>query len=188
MGVRISSIVAVIALVVGAGVGPVSGQASTGEAPSGKAAGAAKDQQFISKAAEGDLAEVELGKLAAEKASSDGVKQLGQRLAQDHGRANEELTQLAQQKGLTLPTTLDRKHTALRDRLAKLSGAEFDRAYLAEMNRDHRGDIAEFEREAQKGHDQDVKSWASKMLPTLREHRELVQQLRAQTNSGGKAR
>jgi putative membrane protein len=185
---RIFLIVAVMVLLAGPWVAPASGQAPTSQAPADKARRGAKDQKFISKAAEGDLAEIELGKLAAEKASSDGVKQLGQRLAQDHSRANDELTQLAQQKGVALPTALDRKHTALRDRLAKLSGAEFDRAYLTEMNRDHREDIAEFEREAQKGGDPDVKSWAAKTLPTLREHLELVQKLRAQAGSGTKAR
>jgi putative membrane protein len=65
----------------------------------------------------------------------------------DHGKANEELKALAQQKGLTLPPDLEPKPRKLRDRLSKLSGAEFDRAYAEEMVKDHRKDAAEFRRE-----------------------------------------
>ena len=132
--------------------------------------GAANDKLFVTKAAEGGLAEVQLGQLAADHASSDEVKKFGQRMVTDHGKANDELKSLAQQKNITVPTELNAKDKALHDRLAKLSGAAFDRAYMQHMLADHRIDVNEFKRESTAGKDPDVKAWASKTLPTLEEH------------------
>jgi putative membrane protein len=87
----------------------------------------------MAKAASGGKAEVELGRLASERGTSDAVKQFAQRIVTDHGKADEELTQLAQRPGIALPSDLDAKHKQLIDRLAKLSGAEFDRAYSRGM-------------------------------------------------------
>jgi putative membrane protein len=148
---------------------------------------AAADRKFVMAAAQGGLAEVELGKMAAEKGASDAVKQFGQRMADDHGKANDELKNLAQQKGLTLPTDLDSKHRQVIDRLSKLSGAEFDRAYVNDMVRDHRKDVAEFKREAERAKDPDLKAWAQKTLPTLEDHLKQVQQLQAQVKSAPRA-
>lgn len=142
------------------------------KAPSGKAQA---DQKFIIEAARGGMAEVELGKLAADKASSDQVKQFGQRMVSDHGKANDELKTIAGGKNITLPTDLDAKDKALHDRLSKLSGAQFDRAYMQAMVRDHRKDVNEFKRESTSGKDADVKAFASKTLPTLEEHLKLAQ-------------
>jgi putative membrane protein len=128
------------------------------------------DHDFVMEAAKGGMAEVELGKLAAEKAASSEVKQFGQKMANDHGKGNDELKSLAKSKNILLPTTLDPKERATKDRLSKLSGEEFDRAYMREMLKDHRTDIAEFQHESKSGHDADIKAWASKTLPTLQEH------------------
>jgi putative membrane protein len=133
------------------------------------------DHQFVMEAARGGLAEVELGKLASEKAQSEQVKQFGQRMEKDHGKANDELKSLAQQKNITLPTALDSKHKGTIDRLSKLSGAQFDRAYMQEMLQDHRKDVTDFRKESQSGKDPDVKAWAAKTLPTLEEHLRIAQ-------------
>src|SRR5262249_19674885 len=133
------------------------------------------DHQFVMDAARGGMAEVELGKLAGEKAQSEQVKQFGQRMAQDHTKANDELTSLAQQKNITLPTTLDAKDKATVDRLSKLSGAQCDRAYMQDMVQDHRKDVNEFRKESQGGKDPEVKAWAARTLPTLEEHLRLAQ-------------
>jgi putative membrane protein len=130
----------------------------------------AADDMFVTKAAKGGLAEVELGKLASEKASSDAVKQFGQRMVDDHGKANNELKTLAQSKSVTIPTDLDAKDKALRDRLMKLSGRAFDRAYMQAMVSDHVKDVNEFRTESKTGKDPEVKAWAAKTLPTLEEH------------------
>lgn len=146
---------------------------------------AQSDRKFMMETAQGNLAEVELGKLASEKASSDGVKDFGKRMADDHGKATTELKELASKKGVTLPTDLDQKHRQLRDRLARLSGAEFDRAYVDEMVKDHKKDVSTFKREANRAKDADVKAWAGKTLPTLEEHLKQVQQLQAQVKGAG---
>jgi len=135
------------------------------------------DHQFVMEAARGGMAEVDLGKLASEKAQSPQVKQFGERMAQDHGKANDELKSLAQQKNITLPTELDSKHQSTHDKLAKLSGAQFDRAYMQEMLQDHRKDVNEFRKESQSGKDPEVKAWAAKTLPTLEEHMRLAQSI-----------
>jgi putative membrane protein len=177
---------AVVALPLGAGAQQPSTTAPSTGAPA-KSGLAAADRKFMMDAARGGMAEVELGKLAAERATSDAVKQLGQRMADDHGKANDELKNLAQQKGVTLPTDLDAKHKQLRDRLAKLSGADFDRAYVNEMVRDHRKDVSEFKKEATRAKDSDLKAWADKTLPTLEDHLKQVQQLQAQVKSAPRA-
>jgi putative membrane protein len=133
------------------------------------------DEKFVMEAAMGGMMEVELGRLAAEKGMSDEVKQFGQRMVDDHSKANEELMQLASGKGITLPTGLDAKHKAMRDRMASLSGAAFDKAYKQEMLKDHRKDVAEFEKQSMKAADADLKGFAAKTLPTLKEHLSMIE-------------
>src|SRR5262245_37809352 len=96
------------------------------------------DQRFVTTVARDGIAEVELGKLAADKASSPEVKQFAQRMVDDHSKANDELKSLAQTKGITLPSAIASKEKSLENRLSKLSGPAFDRAYLNAMVTDHR--------------------------------------------------
>lgn len=133
------------------------------------------DNTFITKAAQGGAAEVELGKLADSNASSDKVKAFGRRMVADHSKANAELSNIASQKGVTVPSGLNAKDQATKDRLSKLNGAAFDRAYMEDMVKDHREDIAEFRKEANSGQDPDVKAFAQKTLPTLQEHLKLAE-------------
>lgn len=134
------------------------------------------DQKFVQKAAEDGLAEVDLGKLASERGTSPEVKQFGEKMANDHGAANQELASLAQSKGITMPQEPDKKDQKLRDKLAKLSSSQFDREYMKAMVKDHKKDVAEFRRQSQKAKDPDVKAWASKTLPTLEGHLQLAEQ------------
>jgi putative membrane protein len=145
------------------------------------------DQAFVTNAAAGGMAEVELGKLAQEKGTSDEVKSFGQRMVTDHSKANDELKTLAQNKNITLPSDIGPHEKATRDRLAKLSGAAFDRAYMRAMLADHRKDVNEFRRESTAGRDADIKSFAAKTLPTLEDHLKLAQDAnRAVGTSGAK--
>jgi putative membrane protein len=144
------------------------------------------DRQFVVEALRGSLAEVELGKLAAEKASSDAVKQFGQRMVEDHGKAGEELKKIAQDKGIDPPTRLDGKHQKLRDSLAKRSGADFDRAYAGEMVKDHRKDVKDFQRQAERARDPDVKGFAAKTLPTLQDHLKDAESMQAKVTGSAK--
>ena len=143
------------------------------------------DHMFVMKVAKGGLAEVQLGQLAADKASSDEVKKFGQRMVTDHNKANDELKTLAQQKNITLPTEVDAKDKATHDRLAKLSGAAFDRAYMQHMVTDHRLVVNEFKKESTMGKDPDVKAWASKTLPTIEEHLKAAQDANKAVGTSG---
>jgi len=128
------------------------------------------DKTFVKKAAEGGLAEVELGKLATEKASNDQVKKFGQRMVDDHTKANEQLKDVAAQKHIDLPTEPSAKDKATKARLEKLSGEQFDRAYMRDMVMDHKTDVSEFARESQAAKDPALKNFARQTLPTLRQH------------------
>jgi putative membrane protein len=134
----------------------------------------ASDTSFLKKAAEGGVAEVEFGKLAADKASDPDVKKFGQKMVDDHSKANEDLMKLAKDKGVDVPNGLDAKTQKEKDRLAKLSGAAFDRAYMKMMVSDHKKDVAEFDKMSRQAKDPDVRSFASSKLPTLKEHLELA--------------
>src|SRR5207237_944698 len=132
------------------------------------------DKTFVMNAAIGGMAEVELGKLASEKASNESVKDFGKKMVDDHGKANEELKEVASKQKIDIPTSLDSKHQATVDRLSKLSGAAFDKAYVREMVKDHDEDVKEFQKEAQNGQDSAVRDFASKTLPTLQEHQRMI--------------
>lgn len=153
-------------------------------AGSAAAAGKSSDSDFVMKAAQGGMEEVELGQMAATQAASADVKQFGQRMASDHSKANDELKMAAQKSGATVPTELSKKQQADKAKLAKLNGAAFDKAYMTMMVSDHKEDIAEFEKEAKSGTDPDIKAFASKTLPTLKEHLELAEQVEPKVASG----
>jgi len=135
------------------------------------------DQKFVMEAAHGGMMEVELGQMAVEKASNPEVKQFGQRMIDDHSKAGEELKQFASQKGIMMagedPKAMA-KEQPVKDKLSKLSGADFDRAYMDLMVKDHTKDVKEFEEASMKSKDADLKAWAAKTLPTLREHLQMA--------------
>jgi putative membrane protein len=161
--------------------GPVSAQSTAGTG-STKLDGA--DHKFVTAAAEGGMAEVELGRLATEKASNSDVKQFGQRMVDDHTKANDELKSLASQKGLTLPSGISAKDQAEKDRLSKLGGADFDRAYIKYMMTDHKKDVAEFQKEANGAKDSDIKNFAAKTLPTLQDHLRTAEDIEKKVSGG----
>lgn len=134
------------------------------------------DRMFMDKAAQGGMAEVQLGQLAEQKAASQSVKDFGGRMVMDHSQANDKLRNIASEKSVTLPGALDAKDKALYDRLSGLSGDAFDRAYMQAMVRDHVQDVAEFRKESKMARDADVRSFASNTLPTLEEHLRLAKE------------
>jgi putative membrane protein len=136
----------------------------------------AADEAWMMKVAKGGMAEVELGKLASEKGTTDAVKNFGKRMADDHSKANDELKTLAANKKVTLPSDLSAEDKALRDRLTKLSGHAFDQAYIKAMVADHVKDVSAFKMEAKSGADADVKAWAAKTLPTLEDHLKMARE------------
>jgi len=128
------------------------------------------DRTFVRKAAQGGMAEVQLGNLAVNRGSSAYVKQFGQRMVDDHSRANDQLKELAGKKGLTLPSDIGAENRAVVARLSRLHGAAFDSAYIRDMKADHQQDIIEFRMESNGGRDRDIRAFARKSLPTLQEH------------------
>jgi len=141
------------------------------------------DNGFVNTVAMDGLAEVELGHLAMQKAKNPEVKQFAQRMVTDHSKANVELKQLASNKNVTLPAEPNAQQKADKDRLSKLSGAEFDREYMSLMANAHDKAVAAFEGEARDGNEADVKTWASKTLPTLKEHQALAKQIPAKVGA-----
>jgi len=140
---------------------------------------------FMNKAAQGGKAEVELGQLAQTKGTDPQVKSYGQMLVTDHSKANDELMSVATRKSVTLPSDISAAQKGTKDRLDKLSGAAFDRAFMTQMVRDHQNDIREFQ-QATKGSDPDVKTFAEGALPTLQHHLEEAQRiLKTLTSAGG---
>jgi putative membrane protein len=135
----------------------------------------ATDRKFVEEAAVDGMAEVELAKLAQTKGTNSEVKKLATRMVQDHGKANQELQQLAKTKGVQLPTALDDRHKDDMQRLEKLSGADFDREFLKHMVDDHKRGVAEFHKQTTSGRDEQLKSFAAKTLPTLQDHLKEVQ-------------
>ncbi|MBW8876090.1 MAG: DUF4142 domain-containing protein [Acidobacteria bacterium] len=156
---------------------------STGTTASGLSSA---DRKFITSAAQGGMLEVELGKIAAQKASDPDVKTFGQRMVDDHSKANDQLKQLASQKGVTLSDKLSPAKQKDVDKYNKLSGAAFDRSYMSHMVTDHKQDVAEFQKESKSGKDTDVKSWASTTLPTLQDHLKMAQDTSAKLHAGSK--
>jgi putative membrane protein len=139
----------------------------------------AEERDFIIKVAQGGMAEVATGQIASQQATNAEVKAFGQQMVTDHGKANNELSQLATNKGIAVPTETDDEHKKKADELAKKTGKDFDRAYVAEMVEDHKKDVAEFEKMSQSATDADLKTWTTNTLPTLRHHLEMIQALQA---------
>ena len=132
------------------------------------------DLAFMNSAAPSNMAEVELGKMASTKAASNDVKQFGQKMVEDHSKANDELKQLAAQKKVMLPPDVMPGHKQLMEKLSKLSGADFDKEYVAAMVEAHEKDVAAFENVSKTAADADVKAFAAKTLPTLKMHLEMI--------------
>jgi putative membrane protein len=133
---------------------------------------------FAREAAAGGLAEVKLGQLALDKGNSDVVKAFGQKMADDHTKANSELQAATAKSGITLPTDVKPADQATYDRLSKLDGTAFDRAYARDMVQDHIHDVAAFKQEANYGTDPSIKAFASATLPTLVEHLKMARDMK----------
>ena len=135
-------------------------------------------QKFIKNAIEGNLGEIDAGKLAQEKGKSDAVKQFGAMLVKDHSAGNEKAKEVATQLNVTPPTgsSLSAKATYLK--LKVLSGDTFDRSFAKSMVKDHQSDIKEYQKEAAKM--VAAGALAKETLPTLKEHLQHAQQLQKQ--------
>lgn len=134
----------------------------------------AQDMQFIHTAAPAGLSEVQEGQLAQSKGNS-AVQKIGARMVADHTKINQQLSSLAQTKGVTVPSSVTNVQAAQAAQLKEMGGASFDRLYLRDQRRAHEQAIKLFQTEAQNGTDADLKKFASTTLPTLQEHLQMIE-------------
>jgi putative membrane protein len=161
--------------------------AQTAEQASGTAQLRNNERQFLMEAAQDSMLEIELGKLAQERASNPEVKEYGERMVEDHSKALEKLKETASDLKVTIPSELQAKHKSTVDRFSKLSGEEFDRAYMKHMVQDHKKAVNLFEKTAKNAQNAEVKNFASETAPTLREHLTEAQKIEAQVSGKGTA-
>jgi putative membrane protein len=135
------------------------------------------DTNFILAAAQGGMTEVKLGELAARNGMRDDVKEFGQMMVKDHTAINTDLKALAAQKGVALPDSLDAKHQGMVDKLAALTGSEFDDAYIKGMIKAHQKDAKAFKAESATTQDPDIKSFLDKSIPVVNAHLTHVMEL-----------
>jgi putative membrane protein len=135
--------------------------------------------EFAAMAAMGGMMEVEMGKVAEEKGGSEDVKSFGALMIKDHSAANAKLIAIAKAKDIKLPDKLDAKHQAMVDKMAKMSGAAFDKMYVRDMVTDHKKDVAFFKNAKENVTDTELKSFATNTLPIIQGHLEKITAIQA---------
>jgi putative membrane protein len=148
--------------------------------------GTSADAKRVKDLAQANMAEIEAGKLAAQKAQSAEVKKFAQQMVDDHSKQLAEIKKLAQAKGIELPTTPDAKHQGALKKLQGASGEDFDKAYMREQVKDHRAALKLVQRTAKNARDAELKSSAQKAAPEIQEHLKMAQQISGATNQAKK--
>ena len=138
------------------------------------------DSSFLKDAAQGGMMEVKLGELAQTNASSQAVKDFGRKMVNDHGHMGEDVKGVAARENVSLPSDISMMEKVTYDRLSRKMGADFDKAYIEDMVKDHKSDLAAFEKEVNSGSDPEAKAVAEKALPIIREHLRMAQQIASQ--------
>jgi putative membrane protein len=139
--------------------------------------GAMQDKDFVRTALQGGMAEVQLGQLAADKGTSDDVKQFGQRMVVDHTKLGDEMKQVAQQLGVKPPNDVSKKDKELMAKLQGLSGQQFDNAYIAAMVKDHKKDNQDFQAEAGQTQNPALKQVAQQGGQVIQQHLQIIEQI-----------
>jgi putative membrane protein len=161
------------------GANPNASNSNPSDSSSGMGAEAQtmKDKMFVRKAAEGGLAEVQLGQLAEQKSGNDAIKQFGAKMVADHTMLNGEMKPVADNLGVQTPKKMSKKDQDEYDQLAALSGTDFDKAYLTAMVKDHRKDLREFREEAESAGDSQLKDVVMKAEDVILDHLRTVSKL-----------
>jgi len=134
------------------------------------------DKDFVAKAASGGQFEVKSSELALQKSTNTDLKSFAQQMVKDHTKANQELTTMLTRKGMAVPP-MDAEHTETLNRLSKLQSYDFDKAYGDIQLKAHEKTVALFDRASKECQDDELKTWATKTLPTLREHLQMAQRI-----------
>jgi putative membrane protein len=138
---------------------------------------AATDTEFMMKAADGGMTEVELGKVAEKNGKKDDVKSFGTHMVKDHSKANDDLKSVAAKMNVTLPAKVSPKHQAKIDQMSKMSGDAFDTAYVKGMVEDHEKTVADFEKASGTVKNADLKKFIDDTLPVIKDHLEMAKKM-----------
>ena len=144
------------------------------------AAGSSPDESFYKSAAEGGIAEVDLGNLAEQKSSNTKVKDFAAMMVKDHSAANEKLRALASSKNISLPTGAGAAHMVTKGKLEALSGGSFDKSYIKSQVKAHVDTVSLLKKEIASGQDADAKAFASSILPKVESHLKAVRAIEAE--------
>lgn len=144
------------------------------------------DKKFAMMVAQTDLVEIEIGNMALQKSSDPQVKQIAQKLVDDHTKTSTAMKEIAAKKGMTVPTETDAKHKALATKLQGESGKDFAKDFLEANSKDHHKVVQAFQKESSDGKDPDIKQFAAQFLPAIQEHTTTIDQAKAQGGSASK--
>jgi putative membrane protein len=144
---------------------------------SGMNTGPAVDKAFVKKALEGNIGEIEMGKLALQKSNDDQVKQFAQRMVDDHGKMQDQLKPAAEQIGVKVPDGPSKYQMKSMDKMKALSGDAFDQAYIKDMVKDHKGDDSDFKMEAQSTQNPQLKQLVMQSDQTIESHLQQIEQI-----------
>jgi len=150
---------------------------STGSSGGTTSSLTASDKGFFIAAAQANMAEVSLGQMASDKATSQEVVNFAKRMVVDHSIANDDLKQLAIKKGVALPAVLTKEQNRISSDLSKKVGPDFDKSYIDQMIRDHEKAVNDFEKGSKETTDPDLKAWAVNLLRTLQDHLKMCKQI-----------
>ena len=197
---------ALVVSILGAGlilsVSPVYPQSARGSAASGPASASTSgasstastsiatpfsksDEKFIVQLAQATMTQINSAKLAEEKSKNEQVKILAKKMMDDHTKALDELKQLAQAKGMTLPSEVDRQQKLLENRLTSLSGEKFDKHYIEQVaERAHKDEQKLLSQAGSKAQDMDLKNYAKKVMSVIESHQQLVREISRSVETG----
>jgi len=149
------------------------------------AAGLTKsDEAFLKMAADANMTEAHMGKVAENQGAVAGVRDFGQTLVKDHTQAYDQLEELAQKVGAPIPNGIDIAKDRPDERLIHMSGAKFDHDFVRDEVSSHREAIGAFRREAEHGQNPEVRAYAKKMVPVLEKHLHIAERLLKTTARG----
>jgi putative membrane protein len=141
------------------------------------------DIRFAAESASASLMQVQLGEMALDRAVSPEVKALAQRIVSDHKRIEEDLKAVAEQRKLVLPSEPGKDHKEIIEMVSSQTGIAFDLAYMNQMVDLHKDLVKEYEQAAEEGADINIRTFASKQLPLLRQHRQMAEDMEEKINN-----
>ena len=136
------------------------------------------DSMFVMEAAAGGMMEVEAGRIAQQNAVNQRVKDFGAMMVADHGKAGQDLANIASSHGISLPASLPADKQKHIDEMQKMTGKSFDQHYVSMMVNDHQKDLAKFKKAASGAGSDDLKTWALNVVPVVQKHLDSIQVIR----------